>query len=157
MERAAWALLATAFALVLPHTASAAKSADRTYVDAVLDGLVREGVLTLGKAQEIKDAAAGAADIVEEATKPKPKWTDTMKLGGYTQARWYYYPGDDDPSNEFEVRRSRIKLGAQPTDRTEVELQLDMGEGDVTVKDAWVQYDLTPEGDWRVRAGHPRV
>jgi hypothetical protein len=157
MKRAVWALLAAAFALALPQVLWAQKSRDQAYVDAVLDGLVREGMLTLEKAQEIKADANEAAEIVADATKPKPKWTDTIKLSGYTQARWYYYPDDDDPNNEFEVRRARIKLGAQPTERTEMELQLDMGEGEVTVKDAWVQYDLNPEGSFRVRAGQQKV
>jgi len=157
MKRVVWALVATALTFTVPQALLAQTTRDQAYIDAVLDGLVRESVLTLEKAQEIKADASEAADIVAEATKPKPKWTDTTKFSGYTQARWMYYPDGDDPNNEFQVRRARIKLGAQPTPRTEVELQLDMGEGDVTIKDAWVQYDLNPEGDFRVRAGQQKV
>jgi hypothetical protein len=132
-------------------------SADRAYVDSVLDGLVRQGVLTADQAAAIKADAAQATAGVAEAAKPKPKWTDTIKLSGYTQARWNYHPDADEVSNDFEVRRSRIKLAAQPTPRTEVELQLDLGEGEVTVKDAWAQYDLTVDGACRVRAGQQKV
>ena len=127
------------------------KPADQTYVDAAIDGLVKAGVLTPDQARQIKeDAAAAAQAEAAEAKPPKPKWSDTIKLSGYTQARWLHYPDADGKSNEFLVRRARIKLGAQPTPRSEVELQLDLGEGDVTVKDAWVQYDLTARGDLRV-------
>jgi hypothetical protein len=134
------------------------KPADQAYVDAAIDGLVKAGVLTPDQARQIKeDAAAAAQAAAAEAKPPKPKWSDTIKLSGYTQARWLYYPDADGKDNEFLVRRARIKLGAQPTPRSEVELQLDLGEGDVTVKDAWVQYDLTPKGDLRVRAGQQKV
>jgi hypothetical protein len=134
------------------------KPADQTYVDAAIDGLVKAGVLTPDQARQIKDDAAEAAQTAAaEAKPPKPKWSDTIKLSGYTQARWLHYPDADGKSNEFLVRRARIKLGAQPTPRSEVELQLDLGEGDVTVKDAWVQYDLTARGDLRVRAGQQKV
>jgi hypothetical protein len=157
MRRAGWALFAAALALAVPQILPAQKSKDQAYVDAVLDGLVREGVLTLEKAQEIKEDASEASKIVASAEKPpKPSWTDTIKFGGYTQARWLYYP-DGDPSNEFMVRRAKIKMSAHPTERSEAEIQLDMGEGDATVQDAWVQYDLTPAGDWRVRAGQQNV
>jgi hypothetical protein len=157
MRRAAWALLAAVCVFGLSQSAPAQKTKEQAYVDAVLDGLVRQGVLTLEQAQEIKRDAQEAADTVATAAPPKPKWSDTIKLGGYTQVRWLYYPDADGKSNEFMVRRARIKLGAQPTPRSEVELQFDMGEGDVTVKDAWVQYDLTPEGDWGVRAGQQKI
>jgi len=157
MKRVVSALAVAAFALTLAHTALAETAKEQAYVDAVLDGLVQSGVLTAEQAGKIKADAKEAADAVEPLAKPKPKWSDTIKLSGYTQARWQYYPDADEGNNEFLVRRARIQLGAQPDPRTEVELQLDMGEGDVTVRDAWVQYDLTEAGDWRIRAGQQKV
>lgn len=140
------------------------KSAERAYVDAAIDGLVKAGVLTPEQAQQIKeDAAKAAAEAAAEApsaAKPsKPKWYDTMRISGYTQARFQHYPdaSEDGADNEFIVRRARIKLDAEPTDRTLVEFQLDTGEGEVTIKDAWVQYALTEDESFRLRAGLQKV
>jgi len=153
--------------VALADGADSLPSPDRAYVNAVLDGLVQSGVLTADQADEIKaaatEAAAGAEDntraLAASEPKPKPKWYDTMKVSGYVQGRWEYSPDAQpgDASNTFLVRRARTKFGANPDDRTEIEIQADWGESSASIKDAWLQRDLTAAGDWRVRLGLQKV
>jgi hypothetical protein len=141
-----------------PRGAQAQTAKDRAYVDAVLDGLVKAGVLQAAQAEQIKQDAEAAAQAAGEE-KPKPKWTDTVKVSGYAQTRFQHYPDaeGDDPDNEFLVRRARVKVTASPTDRMEGQFEVELGEGEVAATDAWLQYDASPGGNWRVRAGQQRM
>jgi hypothetical protein len=155
----------------------ASVSADRAYVDAVLDGLVKAGVLTAGQAAAIKEqasaaavqAAAASAPVVSTPTPPKPaskKWYDTMKVSGYFQGRWTDYLDDLQKSadantkvevgNEFQVRRARTKLEFLPTDDARVEIEADWGDEKPTVKSAFIENTLSPKG-WWTRLGQQKV
>jgi hypothetical protein len=144
--------------VVGPRPIAAQTAKDRAYVDAVLDGLVKAGVLTADQAAEIKtDAEAAAAEQAAAAEKPKKSWTDTVKVSGYTQVRWQHYPDGEDPDNEFLLRRARLKVTANPLDRIEGQFELAADEGEVDVTDAWLQYSLGEESEWRVRGGQQRI
>ena len=149
--------------VALPHTAPAQKPSERAYVDAVLDGLVKAGVVTADQAAQIKKdaqaAAGGPAEAVTPSEKPKKGWTDTVKVSGYGQTRFQWYPdaGPGEADNELLVRRARVKVTAKPVERMESQFEIDLGQGEATVTDAWLQYDLDPAGQWRLRAGQQRV
>lgn len=75
-----------------------------------------------------------------------------VAVSGYVQARYNSFQGDPDksgpgPSDNFSVRRARIKIAGKPTDRSEVVVQLDAGQNyagtkspSVSLKDAYVGY-----------------
>ncbi|MCX7597921.1 MAG: OprO/OprP family phosphate-selective porin [Armatimonadetes bacterium] len=152
-------------------------SPDRAYVDAVLDGLVKAGVLSQQQAQQIRAdavraAEAAAAQAPEPAVAPasaaaqrQPKrkpWYETMKISGYTQARAAYFEDYPNPeaskgSSDFAVARARTVFSFQPSDLTDAYFQLDFGRGEPTVKDAWVQRALSAGREWRWRLGQQKV
>jgi hypothetical protein len=63
--------------VAIPQFASAQTSKDRAYVDAVLDGLVKAGVLKADQATQIKKDAEAAAAGAAAAEKPRKSWTRT--------------------------------------------------------------------------------
>jgi hypothetical protein len=147
-------------------TAAPAPSPDRAYIDAVVDGLVRAGALTRQQADEIKAnagkvaaEAARASRPAAPAAKPKPSWYDTLRVGGYLQSRWQYHPDatSGTASNEFLVRRARTKFDFEPTDRTLAEIEAEWGQEKPLVKNAFLDYYLTPGSPWRVRFGQAKV
>lgn len=93
----------------------------------------------------------------------KPMWYDTLKVSGYFQGRFVDYP--DYPnvmrktggSNEFTVPRARLTVSAEPSPRTMIYTQIDVGSSKTTVKDAWAQITLDSQKAWRVRAGQQKV
>ena len=93
--KAAAIIIAVCLVVSVPAAwcAEAPKSPDRAYVDAVLDALVGQGVLTQAQVAAIKskgDSAAAAAAKTAATAKPaapeapkKKSWTDTVKVSGY--------------------------------------------------------------------------
>ena len=137
---------------------------DRAYIDAVLDGLVAEGVLGADAAQALKQkgdraAVAVAEELAANAEPAKKHWYDTTKISGYAQGRWLYYPDadEDEADNEFSVRRARIKVAAKPADDVKVQIQADFGEGDATIKDAWLQKYFGSESTSSIRIGQQKL
>ncbi|MGQ9732420.1 MAG: porin, partial [Candidatus Zipacnadales bacterium] len=133
---------------------------ERAYIDSVIDSLTHLGVITEEQAQQIKADAAKAAEAASAGqTIKKPAWHETVKINGYTQVRWMYYPdvAASEPNNEFLVRRSCVTVQANPDERSTAKVQIDVGEGEVVVKDAWLQYALGGEGEWRLRFGQQQV
>ena len=69
-----------------------------------------------------------------------------VKVSGYVQARYEYDQSAADGANKnaFNVRRARLKVAAQPTDKTALTLQIDLGGGSeeksVATKDAYLEY-----------------
>lgn len=161
------AFLATSFAQQV--------SPDRAYVDAVLDGLVKAGVISQQQADQIRAEAAVAAEAVAKASQPaapptqaaqapakRKPWYETMKIGGYTQARALYYDDYPNPeatkgSSDFVVARARTVLTFQPSDFTDVYFHLDFGRGEPTVKDVWVQRLFGDDRQWRLRLGQQKL
>ncbi len=106
-------MLVVVMRLQLCFADPAAVSPERAYVDMVIDSLVETGLLTPEQAAQIKAKGAEAASEVasllaaKSDTTPKKKpWYETVKVSGYTQGRWQYYPdaAADAKSNEFLVR-----------------------------------------------------
>ena len=156
MGRFVGTLALVAFA-ALPQLAVAQTSKDRAYVDAVVDGLVKAGVLTADQAAKIKTDAEAAAAQGAAAEKPKKSWTDTVKVSGYSQVRWQDYPDGEDPDNEFLLRRARLKVTANPAERFEGQFEISADDAEVDVTDAWLQYTPDDAGAWRIRGGQQRV
>jgi hypothetical protein len=155
------ALPAAVVALALPQVLRADDlTPEEAYVNSVIDALVRKGLLTEQDADEIKSDATQAAEIVASGQKlPSRKWTDWLKIGGYVQSRWQYYPdaAHGDPDNELLVRRARTAFAFTPTPRTEVYIQPDFGEGSAEIRDAWAQYAVGSQMEGRFRFGQQKI
>lgn len=84
-----------------------------------------------------------------------------VKASGYVQARFVKEEGKDGPN--FTVRRARLKVTGQVTDTSSATLQLDAGEGKVSVKDAQVDFAipnsevLVTLGQFKWQFGHQVV
>lgn len=146
---------------------------DRVYVDTILEGLVRTGVLTQGQADQLKSQAAAAADQAAQAAPapappapaeaPKKKaWYDTVKVSGYVQGRFQYYPDYPNTdrkthSNEFLVRRARVKFTFEPNDLTQVVVEPDLGEGKVEARDVYIQRWTGKEKTFSFRLGQQKI
>jgi len=150
-------MIVAAVSLLLTPGVPAQTGQDRAYVDAVLDGLVKAGVLTTDQAAQIKTDAEVAASQGAAPEKPKKSWTDTVKVSGYGQVRFQHYPNGEDPDSEFMLRRTRLKVTANPAERVEGQFELAADEGEVDITDAWLQYQLDEAGEWRVRGGQQRI
>jgi hypothetical protein len=142
-------------------------SPDRAYIDSVIDSMVKAGTLTQDQAAQMKgdaDAAAEAAAKANPAPPKKKSWNDWITVGGYTQGQFNYYadaPNPDHkagkPSDEFLVRRARIVVKANPTDRAHFGFEGDFGQGAATVIQADLTYDVTADHAWRADLGQQYV
>lgn len=156
--------------LVVAEDAAKPPSPERVYVDTVLEGLVRTGVLTQEQVDRLKAQAAAAADqAAKEAAVPRPTeapkkkaWYDTVKVSGYAQGRFQYYPDYPNAdrkthSSEFLVRRARFKFTFEPDDLTHVVVEPDLGEGKVEVRDVYVQRWIGAERTFSFRLGQQKI
>jgi len=129
-------------------------------------------VLTQGQVDQIKAQAVQAAEAAaaEAAAQPagqpaapkKKAWYEALKVSGYTQGRFLYYPDYPNAdrkthSNEFLVRRARVKFQFEPNDRTEVTVEPDLGEGKAEVRDVWIQRFLDDHHTWSFRLGQQKI
>lgn len=153
-----------------PAPAPAPPGPDRVYIDAVLDAMVEAGIISQDQADKLKQRgqrATDAAAAAKAAVPAKKKWYDTVKIGGYAQARFMSYLDDVEVKdangdkhkigNEFLVRRARLALEAKPTDRSKIYIQSDFGQGGASIKDAWVETSIVTDNTARVRAGQQKV
>ena len=171
-------LVALIAMLAVAQAAPAAKPAptpvpagpDRVYIDAVLDSMVEAGVITQDQADKLKlrgQAALDTAAAQKAAVPAAKKWYDTMKVSGYVQGRWQYYPdqlsvkdanGDKhNIRNEFTVRRARFTIEANPNPNTKIVMQPDFGQNTVVMKDAFVERSFGPNMENRLRMGQQDV
>ncbi|MBM3473969.1 MAG: hypothetical protein FJX75_11930 [Armatimonadetes bacterium] len=157
MKRVAWSIVAAVALASVAQFAFGQASKERAYVDAVLDGLVKAGVIKADQAAQIKKDAEAAATGAAAAEKPKKSWTDTVKVSGYGQVRWQHSPDADDPDNVFSLRRARLKITANPTERVEGQFEVSGDDTEMGITDAWLQYQLDDAGEWRVRGGQQRI
>ncbi|MGC8861591.1 MAG: porin, partial [Armatimonadota bacterium] len=89
-----------------------------------------------------------------EATKSDVSKLKKATVSGYVQARFNLFRNDPDkpnrgsePTDNFSIRRARLKISGKPTPNSSVVVQLDAGQGykgdagpSVTIKDAYLQY-----------------
>jgi hypothetical protein len=148
-------------------------SSERVYVDTILEGLVRTGVLTQEQVDQLKAQAAAAAEQAAKqaaATAPekpaeareKKAWYDSVKVSGYTQGRFQYYPDHPNAdrkthSSEFLVRRAYFKLSFEPNDRTHVVVESDLGEGKAEARDAYIQRYFDDDNAFSFRIGQQTI
>jgi len=167
------AVVASICLTALAHQAAKPPSSERVYVDTILEGLVRTGVLTQEQLEQLKAQAAAAAEQAAKeaaATAPerpseppkKKAWYDTVKVSGYAQGRFQYYPDYPNAdrktlSNEFLVRRARFKFTFEPNDRTHVVVEPDLGEGKVEARDVYIQRYLDDQKTFSLRIGQQKI
>lgn len=140
---------------------------DRAYVDAVIEAMVEAGLLSREQADAVKAQGAQAAQVVAEemavraaAAPPPPKqWYDNIRVSGYGQVRWLYYPeaAEGAKSNEFLLRRARFTLDARPHPLYQIYIQPDMGEGSFELRDYWIERALDDGKETRLRLGQQKV
>ncbi|MBC7289667.1 MAG: putative porin, partial [Armatimonadetes bacterium] len=144
----------------------------RVYVDTILEGLVRTGVLTQEQADQLKSQAAAAAEEAAKQAPPaqeqkpaeaprKKAWYDTLRVSGYVQGRFMYYrdypnPDQKTKSTDFLVRRARVKFTFHPDERTSVVVEPDLGEGKAEVRDVYVERSLSANHSGRFRIGQQK-
>ncbi|MDH7601402.1 MAG: porin [Armatimonadota bacterium] len=89
-----------------------------------------------------------------EAVKTDVSKLKKVTVGGYVQARFNLFRNDPDksdagtePTDNFSIRRARLKITAKPTNSSSVVLQVDAGQGakgdsgpSVSIKDAYLEY-----------------
>jgi hypothetical protein len=85
-----------------------------------------------------------------------------IKLSGYTQARINFWDGALDKSDDFDLRRVRLKAEAPVNDQgTQLVLQIELAElddaggGNVTLKDAKIEHRLSDR--WSARLGYAKM
>ncbi|MCX7597490.1 MAG: OprO/OprP family phosphate-selective porin [Armatimonadetes bacterium] len=153
--------------------APAGQNPDRVYVDTILEGLVRTGVLTQEQADQLKSQAAAAAEQAAKEAPPaapekpaeapkKKAWYDSVKVSGYIQGRFQYYPDYPNAdrkthSSEFLVRRARFKFTFEPNDFTQVVVEPDVGEGKVEARDVYIQRWMGAQKVSSFRLGQQKI
>ena len=115
-------------------------------IGADLEGL-REGAAPVQTAQADANTQAELGSVQKDIKKLKK-----TAFSGYIQARYSAFdndltePGEEYPDT-FDVRRARIKLTSEPTDRSTVVLQADLGGSSIAARDVYAQYALSPRPD----------
>ena len=106
-----------------------------------------ESTVTELKAQlESIDAAVNDEEGVVRTTASDVSKLKKIKIGGYIQSRYQNFDPTKDytPANQvpdtFLVRRARVKVTANPTDRSTAVVQLDFGKDTTVVKDTYLAY-----------------
>lgn len=171
-------ILAVLLACAVPQCASAegSPSPDRAYVDAVLDGLAQLGLLTSDQVRDLRTRGEMAAqDALQSAraaaSSPRPavpKWYDAMKVSGWMQGRWQYYPHDLEVrdasgdkrqiSNEFLLKRARLVIDARSSADTRVYVQSEYSDpSGLSLKDFYLDRYLGDDQAHRVRVGQQKV
>jgi hypothetical protein len=107
--------------------------------DAVLEALVRKGVLTAAEAAAVRaEAETNAAPPVSASPPPDSH----LSISGYLQAR-AVSAGGRASSSALMVRRARLKV-QHKSERGDVVFALDGGQNAVVVKDAYLDYLAVP-------------
>ena len=84
-----------------------------------------------------------------------------IELSGYAQARYYERDSQESKSDEFDLRRVRLKAAGPVNDRgTKAKVQIDLAklddpDGSVVLKDAILTHPLSDQ--WAVRLGYSDV
>jgi len=80
-----------------------------------------------------------------------------IKISGYVQAQWESYGKDlvktNDPTNNFYIRRARIKFTYEALDGVKFVIQPDFSTGNLSLKDAYAVVNIPKLKDWTLWAG----
>ncbi len=132
-------------------------------------------VAPAAQAGTVAAAAPAHAAGPAAAKSPKPKWYDRISIGGYAQLRYSSILDQDganltvpndatvSDSSSFFLRRGRIKISGDVTDRLYVYAQADFnaslssGETSVSMRDYYADYAFDEKREYRVRLGQSKV
>ncbi len=139
----------------------------------LLDTLYKNGVITKEQYEELRRQQQEQEPSTPEEKLPAPAATEqdvivtttaglggrspdgafAFRLRGRLQLDGAYYDDDvQDPGSGSEVRRARISVEGRAWNDWEYELEVDFGEGEVELKDAFLRYiGYEP---WHFRVGH---
>jgi len=94
--------------------------------------------------------AATALPVAAEAATSDTAHEPSVSLGGLIQGRYTYeyHPGEH--RDQFSLRRAWLDARADIAPDTAVRLQLDTSNGDVGVRDAWLNYQLNDTASTRL-------
>ena len=80
-----------------------------------------------------------------------------IKISGYVQAQWESYGKDlvktNDPTNNFYIRRARIKFTYEALDGVKFVIQPDFSTGNLSLKDAYAVVNIPKLKDFTLWAG----
>lgn len=80
-----------------------------------------------------------------------------IKISGYVQAQWESYGKDlvktNDPTNNFYIRRARIKFTYEALDGVKLVIQPDFSTGNISLKDAYAVVNIPKLKDFTLWAG----
>ncbi len=80
-----------------------------------------------------------------------------IKISGYVQAQWESYGKDlvktNDPTNNFFIRRARIKFTYEALDGVKLVIQPDFSTGNLSLKDAYAVVNIPKLKDFTLWAG----
>ena len=80
-----------------------------------------------------------------------------IKISGYVQAQWENYGRDlvktNDPNNNFNIRRARLKFTYEALDGVKFVIQPDLSTGNFTLKDAYAVVNIPKLKDFSLWAG----
>jgi phosphate-selective porin len=115
---------------------------------------------TIDSLKEVIDAQQGKLNsldervLVNEADLAK---LNKIKISGYIQGQYMFYDKDhittNEPTNNFFIRRARIKFTYEPLDGVKFVLQPDFSTNALSLKDAYAVINIPKLQGWSVWAG----
>src|SRR5512137_1516972 len=92
--------------------------------------------------------------LVNEADLSK---LNKIKISGYVQAQWESYGKDlvktNEPTNNFYIRRARVKFTYEALDGVKLVIQPDFSTGNLSLKDAYAVVNIPKLIDFTLWAG----
>jgi hypothetical protein len=80
-----------------------------------------------------------------------------LKISGYVQVQWFLYDKDhvpaNEPTNQFFIRRARIKFTYEPLDGVKFVVQPDFSTNALSLKDAYAVLNIPKLQGWSIWAG----
>lgn len=124
-------------------------------VDELLNLLVDKGVITIEDAAAFRGELAIKKQDEKEAQKEfTVKAGKPIKISGYTQLRFQHL---DDKIDGFDIRRARLDIKSDITEKWDYRLQVDAAGASVKVLDATIGYKLKPDTNLKLTAGQFKI
>jgi hypothetical protein len=115
---------------------------------------------TVDSLKEVIDAQQGKLNSLDErvlVNESDLAKLNKIKISGYVQAQWFLYDKDhvpaNEPTNQFFVRRARIKFTYEALDGVKFVIQPDFSTNALSLKDAYAVINIPKLKNWSVWAG----
>lgn len=126
-------------------------------VDELLNLLVDKGVITIEDAAAFRGELAIKKQDEKEAQKEFTfKAGKPIKISGYTQLRFQHFD-EDGKIDGFDIRRARLDIKGDITEKWDYRLQVDAAGASVKVLDAAIGYKIKPDTNLKLTAGQFKI